>query len=455
MVRFRIVATGEERWSLVTASPVRDSMGKVRFAINIFHDVTDRRRRDETERFLAEATKALASSLDYEETLASVSRLVVDGLADWCVAYVNEDSGLRRLEVAHANPDLTPVLEEMERKYPMDTTRSKAILEVAETGESLLLSEIPDSMVEAAAIDEEHLAAMRRLGFRSAIAVPLPAQGKVLGVLVMISSEKGRRFDKEDLALAEELGRRAGVAIDHARIYRERSHVARTLQQSLLPPVLPAVPGLEVAARYRPARHGIAGDFYDVYPLGKGAWGLMIGDVCGKGAEAASLTALARYTVRAAAIEHRRPSATLRVLNEALLRHDLEGRFLTIVVARIDRSSSGVRVQAAIGGHPLPLLVRADGRVEQVGEPGTLIGVLEELEVKDVPVSLEVGDSLVLFTDGVIDEFNLQGKELEETLRSCRGVDAATIADRIERLALREGEAPRDDLGLLVLQRNE
>ncbi|MGH2683919.1 MAG: GAF domain-containing protein, partial [Actinomycetota bacterium] len=271
VVRFRVLATGEERWSMVAASPVYDSEGRVQFAINIFQDVTSRRRREQAERFLGEASQLLASSLDYEVTLGSIARLMVRGLADWCVAYVNEEPGLRRLEVAHADPELTPVVEELQRKYPMERSRSKAIFDVVETGKSLLLPEVTQEMLEEAAIDEEHLAALKGLGFRSAIAVPLPVRARVLGALVLVSSS--RRYDEGDLALAEELGRRAGVAIDLARIYRERSHVARTLQQSLLPPELPAVPGFEVAARYRPAKHGIAGDFYDVYPLGKGAWG--------------------------------------------------------------------------------------------------------------------------------------------------------------------------------------
>jgi serine phosphatase RsbU (regulator of sigma subunit) len=315
------------------------------------------------------------------------------------------------------------------------------------------MSEVTDQMLEEAAVDEEHLAALKDLGFRSAIAVPLPGQGRVLGALVLVSSS--RRYDRGDLSLAEELGRRAGVAIDHARIYRERSHVAKTLQQSLLPPELPAVPGFEVAARYRPAKHGIAGDFYDVYPLGKGAWGFMVGDVCGKGAEAASLTALARYTVRAASIEHRRPSETLRVLNEALLRQDLEGRFCTTVVGRIDRTGDRVRVQISSGGHPLPLLLRANGDVEVIGGAGTLLGVLDDPAVKDNTVRLDRGDTMVLFTDGVMDEFRLRGADLEETLRACSGGNADGIAEQVEALALGEREASRDDVAVLVLRRTE
>jgi PAS domain S-box-containing protein len=453
LVRFRVVATGEERWSLVTASPVLDGAGRVRFAINIFQDVTENRRREETERFLGEASKILGSSLEYEATLTAVAELAVSGRADWCVAYVIDDDDLRQLEVAHADPSLTPVVEELQRKYPMDERRSQAVSQVAKTGESLLIPDITDDMLQESAVDQEHLEALKGIGFQSAIAVPIRTPQQIHGVLVMVSSRKGRRFDAMDLAVAEELGRRAGVAIDHARIYRERSHVARTLQQSLLPPELPALPGFEIAARYLPAKQEVGGDFYDVFPLGDGAWGLTIGDVCGKGVEAASLTALARYTVRAAAIEHPTPSEALGVLNEALLQQDLDGKFCTLVVGRIDRTGDRVTLHTSSGGHPLPLLIRGSGGVEQVGSAGTLLGVLPDPEVVDASVDMEIGDAVVMFTDGVSDEFRLSGAQLEEVLRTCSGIPADDVAQRVERLALAGRDAPRDDVAMLILRR--
>ena len=453
VVRFRVIATGEERWSLVTASPVFDGAGRVRFAINIFQEVTEQRRREQAERFLGEASKLLGASLDYETTLVSVVKLAVRGPADWCVAYVNDDDGLRRLEVAHADASLTPFVEEMQRKYPMEQSPSKPILDVAETGQSLLIPEITDEMLRDSAVDDEHFAALKHIGMRSAIAVPVRTPQQIHGVLVMISSRSRREYDENDLAVAEELGRRAGVAVDHARVYRERAHVARTLQQSLLPPELPALPGFEIAARYLPAKQDVGGDFYDVYPLGDGVWGLTIGDVCGKGVEAASLTALARYTVRAAAIEHPTPSETLGVLNDALLQHELDGRFCTLVVGRIDRRDDRVTMHVSSGGHPLPLLVRADGTVEPIGSAGTLLGVLEDPHVTDGQIDLQIGDTVVLFTDGISDEFRTTGADLEEALQACAGIEADAVAGRLERLALSERDAPRDDVALMVLRR--
>jgi PAS domain S-box-containing protein len=453
LIRFRVVATGQERWSQVTASPVLDGAGRVRFAINIFQDVTHSRRREESERFLGEASRILASSLEYEATLTAVAQLAVAGPADWCVAYVLDDDGLRQLEVAHSDPEMTAVVEELQRKYPMDERRSQAVFAVAQTGESVLIPDITDEMIDESSVDEEHAATLKALGFQSAIAVAIRTHQRIHGVLVMVSSRAGRVFDESDLVVAEELGRRAGVAIDHARIYRERSHVARTLQQSLLPPELPSLPGFEIAARYLPAKQEIGGDFYDVYPLGAGSWGFTIGDVCGKGVEAASLTALTRYTVRTAAIEHPTPSETLGILNEALLQQDLDGKFCTLVVGRIDREGDRVTFHSASGGHPLPLLIHAGGGVDQVGSAGTLLGVLEDAKVVDASIDLQIGDAVVMFTDGVSDEFRLSGTEVERVLATCPGVPAEDVAGRVERLALAGREAPRDDVALLVLRR--
>ena len=143
-----------------------------------------------------------------------------------------------------------------------------------------------------------------------------------LGVLSLVTGRSGRRFDARDLELAEELARRCGTAVDNARLYRERGYIARTLQESLLPSELPEIPGIEAAARFRPTGEGneMGGDFYDLFATGDRGWTVVVGDVCGKGPDAAAVTALARYTLRAAAMRERLPSRELHVLNEALLR---------------------------------------------------------------------------------------------------------------------------------------
>ena len=453
LVGFRVLATAEERWAFVTASPVFDPAGRVRFAISIFRDITERRRIEERQRFLGEASAILASSLDYETTLRSVSELAVARLADWCVVYVQDEDGLRPLGVAHADPSKTPLVEELQRKYPFSEERSRTVAEVARTGRPILVPEITDEMLAESAPDEEYLDAVRGLGFRSAIVAPMRATGEILGVIVFVSSTRGRRFGEPDLALAEELGRRAAVAVDHARVHQERTHVARTLQQSLLPPGTPTLPGLEVAARYRPALHEIAGDFYDVFPLGEGEWGVMIGDVCGKGAQAAALTALARYTVHAAAIEHRDPTAIMSVVNEALVRQDLRGQFCTLLFGVLRPIDGGASVTVASGGHPLPVVLRADGTVETRGRPGTLLGALPDPHFEEDTVALGAGDALIMYTDGLTDGAGVEPSALTSVLSSCTNETANEIADALESMAIWSRPEPlRDDLALLVLR---
>ena len=240
--------------------------------------------------------------------------------------------------------------------------------------------------------------------------------------------------------------------------------LARTLQQSLLPPDLPEVPGVALAARYRPAGTGleVGGDFYDVFRIGRSTWGVVMGDVCGKGASAASLTALARYTLRAGAMQTNDPARVLATLNEAMYRQaalaqDLaDERFATVVYAGIRRTRDQVLVRIACGGHSPPLLVRPDGSVIPAGAPGRLLGLFRSVELENTEVELQPGDALVLFTDGVTEAPGPGGQfgdgRLAEVLRVHAGREAAVIAEAVE-AAVREheGEVARDDLAVLVI----
>ncbi len=241
---------------------------------------------------------------------------------------------------------------------------------------------------------------------------------------------------------------------------RERfASLARTLQASLLPPHLPDIPELEVAARYRSAEDGVevVGDFYDVFDVGGNDWGVVMGDVCGKGPEAAALTAVARHTVRAAAMRERRPSGVLAQLNEAVLNHDSEERFCTAVYARVVPGPEKVALSLSCGGHPLPLVLRADGTVETAGRPGTLLGLFEDPDLSDVDVELDAGDAAILFTDGATEakrNGHLLGEDrLRAIVGTCAGLRAEEIAHRMEDAILEFQErSPRDDLAIVVLR---
>src|SRR5436305_6224251 len=176
--------------------------------------------------------------------------------------------------------------------------------------------------------------------------VPVTVRGRILGAISFIAT--GRRYGPADLELAEDLGRRASTAVDNARLYEELSHIARTLQHSLLPPQLPDIPAIEIAARFRPTGEGndVGGDFYDVFETAEGDWALVMGDVCGKGADAAALTGLSRHTIRTAAMQERDPSKVLTMLNDAIILQDT-GRFCTVAYARLE--PFGSRQTARIG----------------------------------------------------------------------------------------------------------
>jgi sigma-B regulation protein RsbU (phosphoserine phosphatase) len=237
---------------------------------------------------------------------------------------------------------------------------------------------------------------------------------------------------------------------------RQARLLARTLQQTLIPPTPPAIPGLEVATAYRPAGAGeeVGGDFYDVFQVADADWVVAIGDVCGKGVDAAVVTALARYTIRAAAVQHDDPSEVLAALNEVLLRHESE-RFCTVTIVRVRQTGSGWSAAVSCGGHPLPLLLDGAGMVRAAGAPGPLVGILPGVEFAHGPVDLSSGDSLVLYTDGVTE--GRRGLEFfgEERLRqavAAHAGSARSVAEGIlgDVLAF-QGENPRDDIAIVVL----
>ncbi|MBI4260207.1 MAG: SpoIIE family protein phosphatase, partial [Actinobacteria bacterium] len=464
-----------EAWGWVTLGPEGAVTGMTGVAV----DVTERRLAEEerskllaleqaaregAERaqrrlaFLAEASAVLGSSLDYRSTLRRVAELAVPTLADWCaVDMVDPEGRLQSLAVAHIDPDKARFAEELRRRYPPDADAPSGTARVARTGEPEMVEDIPEEAIEAAARDEEHLRLLRELRLRSYMCVPITARGRVLGTLTLVFAESGRRFGPTDLELAGALAARAAVAVENARLYEERSYVARTLQRSLLPPQLPEVPGFQLAARYHAAGEGneVGGDFYDVFDTGDGGWGFIMGDVCGRGADAAALTGLARHTIRAAAMRDRRPSQILATLNEAIIQQRSDQSFCTVCYVRVHPGDDGgARLTVACGGHPLPLVLRRDGSVEETGTPGTLIGVFPDPEIADRPTDLDPGDVLVLYTDGVTESRGGRGIYGEDRLRavlsSCVGLDAATVAERIEEDVLRHKPDASDDIAILV-----
>jgi PAS domain S-box-containing protein len=547
--------------------------------------------------FLARASHELATSLDYVKTLANVARLMVPRMADWCgIDVLNDDGTLEQVAVAHIDPAKVEMARELRKRYPPDLDASPGMGQVIRTGESLFLPQIPIELLEQGAQDEEHLRIIQSLQMRGAMVVPLQARDRIFGAITFVAAESERTFTDEDLLMAEEIGRRAGLAIDNARLFeetqtterklvqlvqnldavlweaepsmrrftfvsqrakdilgfelsdwlekdgfwaemihpedrepvmeyrrmstqvgeehtveyrivtpqgrdvwlrdiahivrddqgeirglrglmvditeqkmverllsesRERfAHVARTLQSSLLPPELPAIPGFELAARYRAAGQGneVGGDFYDAFETEDGTWALVLGDVMGKGPRAAALTGLARHTLRAVTTKGRTPSDVLHQLNDAILKQDAtQTQFATVALAYVWREGEVGKAVIASGGHHLPLILRADGTIESAGRAGMVLGVFPDPDLSDADVTLHPGDTIVFFTDGVIEEG--QGSKtfgeanLLSVVQSCAGQPPTYVTEAIENAVIGfSTEEPRDDIAIMAVR---
>jgi integral membrane sensor domain MASE1/anti-sigma regulatory factor (Ser/Thr protein kinase) len=248
----------------------------------------------------------------------------------------------------------------------------------------------------------------------------------------------------------------ATVTAQRTRAERRTRQIADALQGELLPPTLAEIPGIEVAAWYRPGRREqeVGGDFYDLFAAEPEGWVAVIGDVCGNGPEAASLTALARYTLRSVAGQRISPSETLALLNKAILDQRTDQRFMTAALMRLVADGHGYRVSVSNGGHPCPLVLRADGRVEEIGTAGTLLGIWADPRLEDDHLRLGPGDALVLFTDGLSDGRDPADEpvgQIREALSGIAGATADEICTSLKRVALASDDRPADDVAVLVL----
>jgi PAS domain S-box-containing protein len=479
---------GTPFWNELYVSPVHDEEGRLTNFVGFQNDITHRRRIEEERdallvkeqlarseavevrrrlALLAAAGPSLSASLDYEETLEGITRLLVPELADWCLLDIVEDNGsVNQLAAAHAEEEKEDLLRRLREHRQFGQGDPGSTAEVIRTGQSVLLPDLPDTTFYERALGRgEHLDIVLRLEPRSLMCVPLFARGRTIGAITLVSSRPERRYDRDDLLLAEDLAYRCALAADNARLYRDRSEIARVLQRSLLPPHLPEIPGVEVGAEYLSVGEAseVGGDFYDLINSVEDGWICAIGDVRGKGVEAASVTALARYTIRAVTLKNDRPSEVLAALNEAMLRQLPEDRFCTTACVRLEPQdgSAGVGVDVSRAGHPPPLLVRPEGAVEEVGCSGRVLGVFPDAELRDTSLRLMPGEALVLYTDGVTEARSPDGDffgegRLRHLLSSCAGCDAVTFARRVKGAVLDFQEGyQRDDLAVLVLRASE
>ncbi|MEU1530581.1 SpoIIE family protein phosphatase [Streptomyces fagopyri] len=419
--------------------------------------------------FLVEASDLLAGTLDRDQTLALMAQMTVPTLATWCAVYTIADQA--------SDPYLSYVLHEDEERID---------------GLKALLSKIappdpvptPGARVWPAPAEAAHQAALRTsmrslgLGDRSPVSsgigttlataaavggetvvLPLVARNRVIGMLTL-GKPSDEHFRQEILELAEDLSRRAALALDNARLYSERTAISQSLQRSLLPPELPHIEGVEVEVIYRAAGEGneVGGDFYDLFPIRDGAYGFAIGDVCGTGPEAAAVTGLARHALRLLAREGFGGPAVLERLNSAILDEGARSRFLTLLYGELWPQEDGSAVLKVVcAGHPLPLRLRQDGTVEAAAEPQPLLGVMEDLELYEQTVTLDPGDVLLCVTDGVTERREgtrmLGDDGLTDVLTTCTGLTAGAVAARVMRAVERfASDAPSDDMAILAMR---
>jgi len=401
-----------------------------------------------------------AGTLD--ETFSAICDILVPEFADFCMIDRIEGGTVRRVAVGVA-PDAPPAVER--GLYERRPSVPERMVE-GDDGDSLtprFIERMTDADLRELAHDEgADLEFLRSLGARSAITVALKARGQVTGTLTTSVAWSGRRYRRDDARFAWILSGRVALALDNSGLFSEleeaekaRAEIAETLQHGLLPPPLPHIPGWSLAAMYRPAgaENEVGGDFYDAFRV-SGGWMVVIGDVTGRGAQAASITALARYTLRTAAMLTDDPLVALATLNRALLAR--RGTALCSIAALALSEDPRQPVRVAVAGHPPPLLI--DGaQVSEAAVPDPVLGAFSDVEWSIGHSSVEPGQQLVLITDGVTEAAGEEGRFGEERLRE-HLVGASNPAETVRRLegALNSFTAgsPNDDAAILALGRS-
>jgi Stage II sporulation protein E (SpoIIE)/GAF domain len=362
----------------------------------------EQRRRME---ILVAATAKLDSSLDPAETLRTIANMAVPDLAELCVIDLLDDTGSVASTVVAAVDDSVAVgVQRMREEFPLDMLGNHPVAQVLAGQAPRVISDLTqDGALGRAAQSVEHERFMQDTGYSHAAVFPLIARGRTRGAISFLQLRGDASHDPSLLAVLEDMAGRAAMAFDNARLYAERAEVARTLRRSLMPAQLPVVAGLELASHFRPSGAGseVGGDFYDVFAGPESCW-MVVGDVCGKGAEAAALTGFLRHTTAAYAREGIGPGRVLSQVNRTMLDQDFDGRFATAILARLRWRGSQVELTVALAGHPAALVVRAGDRsTVEFGGGGALLGVFADAAIEEVSTMLEPGDALALYTDGL------------------------------------------------------
>ena len=449
--------TGEAHWELLKASPLRNADGETIAAVTMIEDVTAVKTAQVHTSILAESGRLLSASLDYQQTLHNVAHAAIPRLVDWCmVELVDRERQREQIVIAHRDPAQRELAVRMRELEPPKLRPEQAVTRVLASGESELFFDVTDEHLVRVAQSEEQLETLRGLHIRSMIVVPMRVPSRTIGAMSFFTSESRRRLTDADVQLAEQLARRAAVAVENSRLHTQLAEVAETLQNSLLPSEIPEVPGWEIAALYRPAetegRIDVGGDFYEVFEA-HGRTLALIGDVTGHGVAAASATSLMRHGARFASRLEPDPVAILRRLDEELRR----GPGTTLCTALCAALHEGGLTMCS-AGHPPALIVDKVGTVSETPAPGPLLGAFPDSIWHQELVPVSEGELVLMYTDGVTetvgdtDRFGA-GRLRQLLSRHADASPAQLLVVLEEALAEFRGGPATDDVAALAIRR--
>jgi len=452
----RIRADGGRIAVSLTVSPIRSPMRGLIGASVVARDITAEVRRRRAQEFLVAASRLLDSSLDPVETARTIVSTAVPELAELClIDFCRADGWLGDSVVAGKDPEMAARLERIRRDKPLDPGGEHPVAQVLRLNQPMAWRDLTaPEVVDKVSQSDEHLQLMRDAGYNSAAVVPLFARGRSLGALSFLHAHKDMRYDTGDLEFLAELGERAALALDNARLYRERDRVARNLQRGLRPPRPAEVPGLEISVVFEAAGEGIevGGDLYDVLLSEDGCW-LLVGDVAGKGSTAAGVSVAVRHSVRGLAREIDEPDEILRRVNELLSGGESLNDFATAMLVRLRRQEQGWNLVLAAAGHP-PAVLAGAAETELLGG-GSVLGAWQTARVERHERTLADGETLAICTDGWLEAGPVashQGPEaFAEMTRALSGLELEEMTERLRADAVgRSSGSLRDDLVVLA-----
>ena len=454
----RVRADGVRIAVSLTVSPIRSPLRGLIGASVVARDITDEVRRRRAQEFLVAASRLLDSSLDTIETARTIVSTAVPELAELClIDFRRPDGWLGDSVVAGANPEMAARLEELRREKPLDPGGEHPVAQVLRLNQPMVWRDLKaPEVVDKVSQSSAHLQLMNEAGYNSAAVVPLVARGRTLGALSFLHAHGDMRYDQGDLEFLAELGERAALALDNARLYQERDRIAKNLQRGLRPPRPAHVPGLDISVVFEAAGEGIevGGDLYDVIPSEDGCW-ILVGDVAGKGSTAAGVSVAVRHSVRGLTREIAEPDEVLRRVNELLLTGESLNDFATAMLAHLRRDGARWRITLASAGHP-PAVLATEAGPKLLGG-GSVLGAWREANVERHEQMLNPSETLALCTDGWLEagpSTAHQGPEtFAEMTQALAGLELDEMTERLRADAVGRSSGPlRDDLVVLAVR---